>query len=306
MPEVCSACGAPLSTVSLQNPVDYEYGVQPRDSYYYLRCDSCSSEWLAPRPGDDALPAFYPDNYHAHNEDHGFVAGLLVSVRGWLRGRKYRSLLQGKAEGALFDVGAGDCRHFEELSRYADWTFAGVEIQEPVAAKAREEGFDIEQGTLESLDLERHRGRYDVVSMNHVLEHVSDPAEVVARCHLLLKPGGALIGQLPTNSSWETWFGGAWAGYHYPRHLQVFSRNGLKSILAGAGFGAISVKSAPHCQTAISMQNWLLAKGVNLKLEYGRSRVYGLLLLLSLPFEVLAWVLGQSGTVDFIARKPAA
>ena len=300
----CPACQATLGEISLEQPVDYEYGVKPDRDYCYRRCASCASEWLEPRPDDEQLPNFYPDNYHAHNDDHGMVAGLLVRIRGWLRGRKYRSLLPDRKSGRLFDVGAGDCRHFEELQRYADWEFAGVEIQEPVAASARARGYDIETGVLESMDLSRHRGRYDLVSMNHVLEHVRDPEEVVKRCYELLKPGGYLIGQQPTNSTWETVFGDAWAGYHYPRHLQVFSRPGLQQMLANRGFNSIRIRSAPHCQTAISMQNALLARGWSLPLDHGRSRIYGLLLLISLPVEFIAWILDRSGTNDFIARRP--
>ena len=43
-----------------------------------------------------AIPTVsYTDNQHslhveAHNDDHGLVALLLVTIRGWLRGRKYR------------------------------------------------------------------------------------------------------------------------------------------------------------------------------------------------------------------------
>jgi len=175
-----------------------------------------------------------------------------------------------------------------------------------VAETARQAGYDIETGTLESMDLGRHEEQYDVVSMNHVLEHVENPEEVIDRCLRLLKPGGYLIGQLPTNSTWETCFGGAWAGYHYPRHLQIFSRAGLEGILVAAGFQTVQISSAPHCQTAISMQNQLLARGWNLNIEYGRSKAYGLLLALSLPLEAVAWLFNRSGTVDFIAQRPAA
>ena len=308
MAEPCPACGAQHSVISLYKPVDYEYGVKPDQAFSYLRCSNCGSEWLSPRPADAELPAFYPENYHAHSDDHGLVAGVLVAIRAWLRGRKYRSLLPqqsgGRPAGKLFDVGAGDCRHFEELQAYADWEFAGVEIQAAVADQARARGFDIETGVLESMDITRHENQYDLVSMNHVLEHVGDPEEVTRRCFALLKPGGYLIGQLPTNSTWETVFGDTWAGYHYPRHLQVFSREGLARLFAAQGFDNIQITSAPHCQTAISMQNALLARGWSLQLTHGRSSIYGLLLLASLPLEFFAWILGRSGVVDFIVRRP--
>jgi SAM-dependent methyltransferase len=300
---ICPACGGNADTVSLAHPIDYEYQVVPARDYCYRRCAACASESISPRPAASELPPFYPVGYHAHNDDHGLVARLLVGQRAQLRGRAYRALLNGKSAGALFDVGAGDCRHFVELRQFADWQFAGVEIQAAVAEKARSAGFDIETGTLEDMDITRHIGRYDVVSLNHVLEHVCDPNEVIARCYQLLKPGGWLIGQLPTNSAWEAGFGATWAGYHYPRHLQVFSRQGLRDLLVRNRFADIRITSAPHCQTAISLQNFLLAKGVPLKLAHGRSPVYGALLLLSLPFEIVAWLCNRSGTIDFRARK---
>jgi SAM-dependent methyltransferase len=302
---LCQACGGSAERVSLEDPVDYEYRVVPARKFRYRRCDGCATEWLDPRPSADELVGFYPLDYHAYNDDHGAVAGALVWVRGQLRGRRYRALLAGD-KGALFDVGAGDCRHFAELQRVADWSFAGVEIQPALAERGRAGGYDIETGTLELMDIARHRGKYDVVSMNHVLEHVLQPGEVVARAFALLRPGGHLIGQLPTNSAWEAGFGGTWAGYHYPRHLQVFSRRGLQALIEGAGFQGVKISSAPHCQTAISMQNDLLSRGVSLPLKHGRTPVYGALLLASLPFELAAWACNRSGTVDFLAQKPRA
>lgn len=300
---LCLACGGIAEQVSLAEPVDYEYRVVPERAFRYLRCTACGSEWLDPRPTERELVAFYPDDYHAYNDDHGVVAGALVWLRAQFRGRRYGALLP-RPEGALFDVGAGDCRHFEELGRAARWRFAGVEIQPELAERGRAAGYDIETGTLESIDIDRHRGAYDIVSMNHVLEHVLDPVEVVRRAYAILRPGGWLIGQLPTNSAWEARFGAAWAGYHYPRHLQVFSRRGLSRLIEEARFQRVDIRSAPHCQTAISVQNVLLARGNPLPLKHGRTPIYGGLLLATLPFEGVAWAFDRSGTVDFRAQKP--
>ena len=125
-------------------------------------------------------------------------------------------------------MGTGDCRHFDELRRFLDLECAGIEIQPDIAAKGRARGYDVLEGTLESTDLSDHLGRYDVVSMNHVLEHVVSPRTMLERARDLLRPGGYLIGQLPTVSSWENKiFGRNWGGYHYPRHLQIPSKKGL-------------------------------------------------------------------------------
>lgn len=300
----CPVCQADDGRSVWANPADYEYGVVPQRPFRFLACAACGTEWLDPRPTPDELVRFYPPGYHAYNDDHGALATALVALRARLRARQYRALLP-PSGGWLFDVGAGDCRHFSELSRLAGFSFAGVEINAAMAERAREQGYDVESGTLEAMDLARHLNRYHIVSMNHVLEHVLDPREVVRRTFAMLAPGGHVIGQLPTRSSWEPRaFGPAWAGYHFPRHLQIFSRPALTRLLEEAGFVDVRLKSTPHVQTALSTQNWLVRRGLRSRLQYGRARYFGLLLLLSLPIEMVAALCNQSGVIDFQARRP--
>ncbi len=207
--------------------------------------------------------------------------------------------------GRIFDVGTGDCRHFDELRRFIDLECAGVEIQPEVAAKGRARGYDVLEGTLEAADLTGHVGRYDVVSMNHVLEHVVSPQTMLERAYDLLRPGGHLIGQLPTVSSWENrLFGRNWGGYHYPRHLQIPSRPGLAGLLQRVGLCNITIRSAPHIQTTISMQNSLVRRGWRPKMHNGKSPIYSELLVAALPYESVAWLFDEGGIIDFRAEKP--
>jgi SAM-dependent methyltransferase len=301
----CPVCESRDSEVSQPALVDYEYRVLPKREFHYRLCRSCRSEYLFPRPSDEEVESFYPLDYHAYNDDHGGVAGPLVALRARARGRFYSKLAPGR-RGSLFDVGAGDCRHFEELERFCDFEFSGVEIKAEIAARARERGYDIVTGTLEAMDVSSHLGRHDVVSMNHVIEHVVAPREIAARTYDLLRPGGLAIGQLPSVDCWErALFGRYWGGYHFPRHLQGFSREGLRGMLEEAGFTHVVVKSAPHLQAAISIENRLSARFPNLPHQLGRTRFYSALLLAVMPFEALACLAGRSGIIDFEARKPA-
>src|SRR5262245_55654671 len=240
--EGCPICGSRRTEFACSDVEDFEYFVKPPRPLALRRCLACECEYLHPRPTGDELPGFYPPDYHAYNEDHGVVASILVSMRARFRGRYYRGLLAGRP-GRLFDVGAGDCRHFDELRRYCDIECAGVEIQPEVAARGRARGYVIVDGMLETMSLTGHEGRYDIVSMNHVIEHVIDPAAMLHQARRLLRPGGHVVGQLPTRSSWEArLFGRRWGGYHYPRHLQAFSRSGLQRLLESVGFDAVRVK----------------------------------------------------------------
>jgi 2-polyprenyl-3-methyl-5-hydroxy-6-metoxy-1,4-benzoquinol methylase len=187
-----------------------------------------------------------------------------------MRARRYNRLLNHRP-GRVFDVGAGDCRHFEALRRHCQLEFAGVEINPSVAHEARSRGYDVATGTLEELDIGAQRCQFDIVSMYHLIEHVVDPVLVFRKAFDLLRPGGYVIGQTPAIDSWERrLFGVAWGGYHFPRHLEVFSREGLRQCIANAGFHEVTVRSAPHLQCAISVQNSLIRAGWRPRMVYGK------------------------------------
>jgi SAM-dependent methyltransferase len=300
----CPICGSEKTSVYRTDVTDLEYFVVPSRPYAMQRCEQCSSEFLEPRPMESELPRFYPPDYHAYNENHGGVARLLVRSRARSRARLYGNLIKTRP-GRLFDVGTGDCRHFDELREFIDLECAGVEIQPDVAAKGRDRGYDVLEGALETVDLSDHLGRYDVVSMNHVIEHVVDPSTMLARSYELLVPGGHVVGQLPTVSSWEKGlFGRNWGGYHYPRHLQLPSRSGFASLLERVGFSQVTIRSAPHIQTTISLQNSLVRRGWRPRMQYGKTPIYNALLLASLPYETTAWAFDRGGIINFQAQRP--
>ncbi len=300
----CPICTSERTGIERRDVRDLEYAVDPPRPFLVYRCADCGSEFLWPRPTEAELPSFYPADYHAYNENHGGVARLLVQSRARFRAREYSRLI-GPHRGRIFDVGTGDCRHFDELRRYLDVECAGVEIQPEVAAQGRARGYEVIDGSLESADLSAHVGTYDIVSMNHVLEHVVLPRTMVERAASLLRPGGYVVGQIPTVTSWEHQiFGRNWGGYHFPRHLQIPSRRALAGLLEEEGLGEVRVRSAPHIQTTISMQNTLVRWGWHPKMKFGKTPLYAGLLVASLPYESVAWVFDRGGIVDFMARKP--
>jgi SAM-dependent methyltransferase len=301
----CPICGSDHTWLYRTDVEDLEYFVIPPRDFTMQKCGDCGSEFLNPRPLESELPPFYPSDYHAYNENHDGVARLLVQFRARSRARLYGRLIQSRP-GHIFDVGTGDCRHFDELRRFLDLKCAGIEIQPDIAAKGRARGYDVLDGTLETADLADHVGRYDIVSMNHVLEHVVYPHTMLERARDLLRPGGHVIGQLPTISSWENrLFGHNWGGYHYPRHLQIPSKPGLSGLLEDVGFSSVKIRSAPHIQTTISLQNTLVRRGWRPRMQNGKTPAYGALLVTALPYEFIAWLCDEGGIIDFQAQKPS-
>jgi len=300
---VCPICFGTRGVISQCALQDYEYRTEPLRRFAYYECEECSSEFMFPRPTEAEILSFYPDDYHAYHDDYGAVVGALVWLRNRIRARFYVRLL-GSRSGRLFDVGPGDCRHFDSLKPHCDLDFYGVELNPEVAARAQQRGYRVVAGTLETMDLSGHEGCYGIVSMYHLLEHVIEPRLVVQRAQILLRPGGWIVGQLPCKDSWERQiFGKYWVGYHYPRHLQAFSRRGLRRLLEEAGFADVRLVSVPHLSTAISLQNFFIGRGWRPALRFGRSPIFRVLLGAVVPFEVTAYAFGRTGIVNFLGRK---
>lgn len=304
---LCAVCGAGSVASIEAQPRDYEYFVEPARSLRVLHCGRCGCRFLHPRPSVGELISFYPSDYHAYNEDHGALAAWLVALRARTRARKYLGLVRSRPV-RLFDVGTGDCRHFSALSRYGQFQFSGVELKPEMVDRARARGYEVEQGTLEELETSEWEGQCDLVTMYQLVEHVCQPQLLLSKAVSLLKPGGYILGQLPCLDSLEQRvFGRYWAGFHYPRHLQMLNKRGLRGLLERAGFGDIIVKPALHLQAGLSLQNLLIGKlGYHPAMSYGKTPIYSLLLLAVAPFCAFEYLCRQAGMMNFQARKPVA
>jgi len=147
---------------------------------------------------------------HAENVDRGEIAKFeTLAARWWDAQGDFRSLHEINplranwidthspvAGQRLVDVGCGGGILAESMAlRGAEVT--GIDMGEAPLSVARlhalESGVDVEyrQCTAEALAQEA-AGSFDVVCCLEMLEHVPDPASVVAACAALARPGGAL------------------------------------------------------------------------------------------------------------------
>ena len=85
----------------------------------------------------------------------------------------------------------------------------------------------------------------DVITMNHVIEHLPDPWKVLSSLQTKLNRNGILEGQTPATDSLEQKiFKKGWSGFHAPRHTVIFSKKGLRKILERAGFAQSQITPA--------------------------------------------------------------
>jgi hypothetical protein len=300
----CPVCSAVDNYDLPVLPKDYEYQVEIAADFGIRVCNACNSEFVWPRPSLDELRRMYPDNYYAYGTEMGGFWQVIYNM--WCRSEAKRLLnLSKKRPLHLFDIGAGDCRRFKAMESTGEFKFSGVEMNQEMAQAGCDAGFDISPGAFEEFDQTGRAGTIDILTINHVIEHVIDPHETMRKAHSLLADDGVFTGRTPKlASTGHRYFGRYWSGYHFPRHLHLFSRESLELLLHKSGFRDVEIVEELNLFPALSLQNFLLGKlGLPLSLEGGHSRIWTLLVFLTAPLSFFDYLFRRSDCMIFSARK---
>ncbi len=238
----CPDCGgeAPRPFASGR---DFEYRTSDTE-FTFVRCARCGLAYLDPVPVPEALAAAYPPEYkpfHFHTRRRS-LAMRIKSALDRRRVGAYRALLPGRAR--ILDVGCGDGRVLALFHAVGggDWEVEGLDCSPEAVRRVREQGFRAHQGSHESLDL--GQSAYDLILLNQVLEHFVDPGAAVDKLRGELRPGGLLNIETPSLDGWDArlWRDRFWGGYHFPRHLTLFTEATLSGFLGRRGFEVLRVE----------------------------------------------------------------
>ncbi|HVZ46404.1 MAG TPA: methyltransferase domain-containing protein [Ramlibacter sp.] len=150
----------------------------------------------------------------------------------------------------LLDVGGGEggfARAFVEARGGKAW------LVEPSAAAdraARHPGLHVMRGRIEDLDAALD-GHFDAVSLLDVLEHVAEPAAMLARARRLLRPNGWLLLSVPNIGHWSVVRDLAQGRFDYlpvgvlcTTHVRFFTARSLRELLEREGFEVERCESA--------------------------------------------------------------
>ena len=193
-----------------------------------------------PVPDADSLAKYYKSSkYISHtNSKNSFREKLYHLVRNLMLRQKLRwinKMAPGKT--SLLDIGAGTGHFVSEASKVG-WDAEGVEPNPDARRVAAESGVML-RDNLESL----RPGKFDVITMWHVLEHVSDLEGQLTLLDDLLAEHGLLIIAVPNYKSWDAQkYGPNWAAFDVPRHLYHFSRKSIREIFGEVGFVVVQEK----------------------------------------------------------------
>ena len=229
-----------------------------------LICRSCGLVQVSPEPSPDELVEIYGEDYMElyrekagayippdRNQKPTFL--ILSKLFNWLESNDFKEFedsLQGK--GKMLDVGCG-CGLTMRDFYLRGWDVEGIEVSKPAVDFLKSHGMKAECTTLEQYNPSDET--YDLVTMNHVIEHVPDPMKLLKQIGKCLKPGGRLINitpnwlSLPGILTGPEWF-------NDQEHVTYFSVEDLIRMTEEAGFEVIAWKTRIGIESETPRQGW--------------------------------------------------
>jgi SAM-dependent methyltransferase len=117
-------------------------------------------------------------------------------------------------------------------------------VDEVAVEQGRTAGVDVRCETLDE-HLRRNDGRYDVVTLSHVVEHVANPVALLRAARRALRPGGTVWVATPNVAGvLARRYSTRWVGLDVPRHLVLFDPGSLRHALEAAGFADIRLRGS--------------------------------------------------------------
>lgn len=201
-----------------------------------MNCEACGFIF-ANNTTDSSSPDLYEENWSQTEVHPTFIysQGQYKVRNEWKLQSLLNRLESFRQTNRLLDVGCS-AAFFLKLARDRKWEVQGVEVSDFGVKFTRDElKIPVFQGFLQ--DAHFPDESFDAVFSSHVIEHVSDPVNLLKEMKRILRPGGALITVLPTQFSAPCHrFFGKWTGEGPPRHVSYFTKRLFEKSLKNLGF----------------------------------------------------------------------
>lgn len=214
------------------------------DLFAVYHCGQCNAMFTQDVPGPESIGSYYAsENYISHSDtQQGFINKLYHFIRRRTLSAKMHLVRKetGKHTGNILDVGSGTGAFLNTMQQ-AGWNTTGLEPDETARIKAKEL-YNID--ALPSAELFKlSPGKYDAISLWHVLEHVHQLHEYVEQLKKILTENGRLFIAVPNYRSHDAnVYKENWAAYDVPRHLYHFSPQSIKVLMKLHGLQVIDIK----------------------------------------------------------------
>lgn len=246
----CPVCSSSNNHFFLQAK---DYTVS-KETFKIKQCSSCGFCFTSPRPSLNRLSDYYKSSeYISHSDSKkGIVNQLYHIVRSFTLKSKFKLVKKYSAPGDLVvDYGAGTGAFVDYLKK-KNMNVLGFE-PDVDARKMASEKHQLELKSIEDFE-SNFSNKIKVITLWHVLEHISSLDKFIESASLNLKENGIMIIALPNRNSFDALhYKEHWAAYDVPRHLWHFRKEDIKEVMANNDFDLIDTKSMPYDSYYVSL-----------------------------------------------------
>jgi len=286
----CILCGQ-TSVVLLEDLVNHDgWIIGEMPSLSLAHCHNCNLAFLEPATSLEEQWRWYPNSYSARSRKFRLQSYLF----GLTQKRSVRRLISEYGiDVRVLDFGGGDgswCRSA---------TKAGLEAR-------NYDPFVKHRGDIperDEIDVDLDDPKYDIVRLEHVLEHALDPKSLLSQCKDLLSEGGVILGNTPNFDSWSfNVFKKNWGFLHAPHHRSLFSQMSLERLARDVGLKVQVSQTRISSCWGHSMEN-VISRRLSLN-RIGHLRIYPILLMIGQLIEFVTTIQGRYGSeVHFVFWK---
>lgn len=196
-------------------------------------------------------------------------------------------------QGAVLDIGCSTGT-FLEIFKNKGFEVWGVEPSLSYKI-AKKRSIKIFHQIFEEVNLPKNY--FDVVVMNHTLEHVTDAKLVLKKIHSLLKKGGILFIDVPNAGSFSAKILKDKWPYKLPEeHTYQFTKSSLGKLLTETGFKLIFWKSRSGVYEYANPIKEIFSSLTSLKKRFFID-------LLTLPYASFVTLINRGDSMSFVAKK---
>ncbi|MFH1997250.1 MAG: class I SAM-dependent methyltransferase [Patescibacteria group bacterium] len=225
-----------------------------------VKCSNCGLVYLNPQPSAMELVRYYPKQYGPYQNDNPVfyyspISKILRKIWHFLKyiinkHNNKKNIVDTSVKNYL-DFGCGSGHQLESVKKlHPFWNFYGLDVNHIACRQTIKKGFKVFCGDIATLNLPKNF--FDIVNMNHVVEHLNNPKETLMQIKEILKINGCIIISTPNFDSWAAKiFKSYWYAIDTPRHLFLFTPKHLSLLLCEMNFNIKKITYDPGPKVAI-------------------------------------------------------
>lgn len=240
---ICNICGGKTKKIEVK-----EQMLGLHEIFQYNQCIECGHAHLNNSP--ENIEKYYNSKeYYSFSSKNSFIDEALNKPSFKTKLRKILLLLNIKKNilfsaplkallsikgvsktQKILDYGCGAGQFVKELIENGFENARGYDLYLP-------ENIEINGEVYLSNNLSNLKNNsWDIITLNHVFEHVPDPIELLKDLKKIMAPGGKLLLRFPVIDSFAfEKYRENWVQFDAPRHVNLFTRKSIQLVVQKAG-----------------------------------------------------------------------